>query len=116
MIPAPTLPDLAAAVCAVCILLIPAAGAGLLLINAGMIRSRSVAHSAMASLCAISVAAIAYFLCGFSWQGIAGGPAYAVSLNGTLWNWIGAGSFFLRGVALDGSPASLAVLLGMFSA
>jgi Amt family ammonium transporter len=110
-----SLPDLAAAVCALCILLVPAAAAGLALINAGLTRSRNTAHAMLASLCTLAIAAVAYFLCGFAWQGFAGLPAYAVSVNGTLWNWIGAGSFFLRGVELDGSPASLAILLGMFS-
>ncbi len=93
MTPAP-LPDLAAAVCALCILLVPAAGAGLVLLNAGLTRSRNAAHAMLAAICAVAVSAFAYFVCGFAWQGFAGLPAYAVSLNGTLWNWIGADPFF----------------------
>ena len=111
-----TLPDLAAALCAVCILLVPLAGAGLALINTGLGRSRNAAHSMMSSLCVLAVAAAAYFICGFSWQGFPGRAAYAMEAGGKMWNWIGADPFFLRGVDFGGSSASLAALLGMFSA
>ena len=69
------------------ILLVPFAGAGLALINTGLGRSRSAAHSMLASLCVMSVAALVYMACGFSWQGYAGGPAHVFSLAGTSWNW-----------------------------
>jgi len=113
--PPAALPDLAAAVCVLCILLVPLAGAGLALINAGLGRSRNAAHAMMSSLCVLAVAAAAYFICGFSWQGFPGRAAYAVQAGGKLWNWIGADPFFLRGVD-SASPAVLAALLGMFSA
>jgi hypothetical protein len=69
----------------------------------------------MASTCVIAVAAAAYFVCGFSWQGYIGGPAHSFTVAGKGWNWIAAEPFFLRGLELDGSPASLAVWLQILS-
>lgn len=103
------------AICVVFILLAPFALAGLSLINTGLGRSRSAAHSMMAALCVTAIAALAYFVCGFAWQGFPGGPAHVLTAAGKEWNWIGAGPFFLRRFELDASPAALAVLLGMFS-
>ncbi|HZM10440.1 MAG TPA: hypothetical protein VFC15_09545 [Candidatus Limnocylindrales bacterium] len=117
MIPAsaPAFSDTSAgAVCLVSILLIPLAMAGLAVMNSGLGRSRSAAHVMLASLCAISVAAIVYVVCGFSWDGFAGGPAHVWLLRGKPWNWIAAEPFFFRGIELDGSPASLAALLQLF--
>ncbi|HXQ26617.1 MAG TPA: hypothetical protein VN822_09445 [Candidatus Acidoferrales bacterium] len=113
--PAPTLTDTAAALCAVLIFLVPCAAAGLALINTGLGRSRSAAHLMMSSLCVLSIAALVYIVCGFAWQGFIGGPSHSVSLAGKSWNWIAAEPFFLRHQPLEGSPASLAALLGMFS-
>ena len=98
------------------IFLVPLAGAGLALINTGLGRSRSAAHSMMASLCVIATAALVYFVFGFSWQGFPGLPAHAITVGGKSWNWIAAQPVFLRGLALDGSPASLAVLVADASA
>ncbi len=112
---APILSESAAVICFVAILLVPFAGAGLSLINTGLGRSRSAAHLMMSSLCALSVAALVYFVCGFAWQGYFGGPGYQLVLSGRGWNWIAAGPFFLRGVQLASSPASLAMLLGLMS-
>ena len=106
----------AAALCVVMILLVPFAGAGLALINTGLGRSRSAAHSMLASLCAVAVAALAYFICGFAWQGFAGRPAHVATIAGAGWNWIAAEPFFLRGLSLDASGPSLAAWLGIFSA
>ncbi len=103
------------ALCLVLILLVPLAGAGLALINTGLGRSRSAAHSLMASLCVMATAALVYFVCGFSRQGFPGLPAHAIAVGGKSWNWLAAQPFFLRGLALDGSPASLAVWLEMLS-
>jgi Amt family ammonium transporter len=114
--PSPALPEVAAAICALSILLVPLAGAGLALVNAGLGRSRNAAHAMMSSLCVLAVASAAYFICGFSWQGFPGRAAYAAQAGGKLWNWIGADPFFLRGIDFSGSTASLAALLGMFSA
>ena len=104
------------ALCFLFSLLVPLAGAGIALINAGLGRSRSAAHAMLASLSVIAVAALAYFVCGFAWQGFAGLPAHTLTVAGKTWNWLAAEPFFLRGLALDGSPASLAVWLGMLSA
>lgn len=116
MIPAPVLETPAWEICLLSVLLIPLAMAGLALINNGLGRARSAAHAMLASLCVISVAFIVYVVCGFSWAGFAGGPAHLWILGGKPWNWIAAEPFFLRGVELDGSPASLAALLQMFGA
>lgn len=109
------MPDTTAVLCLLLIFLVPFAAAGLALINAGLGRSRSAAHAMMSSLCVLSVAALAYFVCGFAWQGFAGGAAHSMTIGGKSWNWIAAEPFFLRHLALDGSPPSLAALLGMVS-
>lgn len=114
-LPAPVLSATAAALCVVLIFLVPCAAAGLSLINAGLGRSRSAAHAMMASLCALAIAALVYFVCGFAWQGFPGQPAHFLMAGGKSWDWIAAQPFFLRGLKLDGSPASLAVWLQMLS-
>jgi len=106
----------ASILCLFFIFLVPLAPAGLSLINTGLGRSRSAAHAMLASLCVMAVGAIAYALCGFAWQGFAGGAAHSLRVAGKEWNWIAAEPLFLWGRALDGSPASLAVLLQMLSA
>ncbi len=106
----------ATALCFLLALLAPLAGAGLGLINAGLGRSRSAAHAMLASLSIIAIAALAYWACGFAWQGFAGRPAHTIELAGKTWNWLAAEPFFLRGLPLDGSAASLAAWRGMLSA
>ena len=117
MIPSPTanISFPASLLCLAFIFLVPCAAAGLALIGNGLGRSRSASHSMMSSMCVLAVAALAYFVFGFAWQGFAGGPAHVASLAGKEWNWIASGRFFLAHQALDGSPASLAALLGIFS-
>lgn len=115
MTPSPVLTDIAALLCLLSILLVPFAIAGLSLINTGLGRSRSASHMMLSSLCLVSVAALIYFVFGFAWQGYSGGPGYQFFISGRPWNWIGAGAFFFRRIDLDGSAASLAALLGMFS-
>ncbi len=102
-------------VCVVFVLLVPCAAAGLALVNTGLGRSRSAAHMMMSSLCVLGVAALVYFVCGFAWQGFAGIPSHLLIIGRKPWSWLGAGPILLRRHPLDGSPASLAVLLGMFS-
>ncbi len=111
----PMLSSTAAALCVFSILLVPLAVAGLALIYSGLGRSRSAAHTMMASLCVMAVAAVVYFICGFAWQGYGSLPGHAIAFRGKPWNWISTGHYFLRGLALDGSPASLAAWLGMLS-
>jgi len=114
-LPSRALPDLAAALCFLFILLVPFAAAGLAMINTGLGRSRNAAHMMLSSLCVIAVAAVVYFAIGFSWQGYSGRPGYAFTVSGKLWNWIAAEPFFWRGLKMDGSADSLAALLGMLS-
>jgi Amt family ammonium transporter len=111
----PAFSETATALCIVCIFLVPFAGAGLSLINAGLSRSRSAAHLMLAALCVIAVAALVYFVCGFAWQGFIGQPANAFVVAGRAWNWIGAEPWFFRRLPWDGSPASLAAWLQMLS-
>jgi len=114
--PVPALSETATAVCVLSILLVPFAAAGLALVNAGLVRSRSAAHSMLASLCVMAVGAVVYFVCGFAWQGFAGRPAHALTLAGRAWSWIAAEPFFWRGLEFNGSPASLAAWLGALGA
>lgn len=111
----PFLSEAAAAICLLFIFLAPLAGAGLALINTGLGRARSAAHQMMSSLCAVSIAAVVYFVLGFAWQGFPGGPEHVANLDGKGWGWIAAQPLFLRHVMLNGSPASLVALLGMIS-
>jgi Amt family ammonium transporter len=69
----------------------------------------------LAPVAVTAVAVLVYFVCGWSWQSFPGRPAHAFPLAGKSWNWIAAEPFFLRGLALDGSPAALAAWLQMFS-
>jgi ammonium transporter, Amt family len=104
------------AFCVIFILLVPLAGAGLALINTGLGRSRSAAQLMMSSLCVVSIAALAYFVCGFAFQGFPNQSAHWLRIGGKGWNWLADGHLFLHHVALNGSPTSLAALLGMLSA
>ena len=113
--PVPALSEAAAALCIIFILVIPLAGAGLALINTGLGRSRSAAHSMLTALCVIGVAALVYFACGFAWQGYIGRPAHILSISGKAWDWIAAEPFFFRGLQFDGSPAALVAWLQMLS-
>lgn len=101
--------------CLLFILLVPFAGAGLAIINSGLGRSRNAAHMMLSSLCVFALAAVVFFVIGFAFAGYPGGLAYEFIIRARPWNWIAAGHFFLRGVPLDGSPASLIAFLGMMS-
>jgi ammonium transporter, Amt family len=101
--------------CVILIFLVPFAAAGIALINTGLGRSRSAAHTMMCSLCVFSVAALAYFACGFAWQGFAGGPSHMLSVNGKEWSSIAAQPFLLRHLDVGGWPAFSSALLGLLS-
>jgi Amt family ammonium transporter len=103
------------ALCLLLIGLVPFAAAGLALMNTGLGRLRSAAHSMMSSLCVLSVAVLVYFLWGQSLQGFPGDSAHTAIIGGQNWNILAAGSLFFRHLPLGGSPASLAALLGMIS-
>lgn len=111
----PALSETTVALCSLLILLVPLAIVGLALINTGLGRSHSAAHTLLASLSAFAIAAGVYFVCGFAWQGYAGGAARSLMVGGKPWNLLAAQSFFLRGVPLNGSPASLVIWLQLFS-
>ncbi len=113
--PVPALSVAAAALCIVFILVVPLAGAGLALLNTGLGRSRSAAHSMLTALCVIGIAALVYFACGFAWQGYIGRPAHILSVSGKTWNWIAAEPLFFGGLKFDGSPAALVAWLQMLS-
>ncbi len=72
------------------------------------------AYMMMSSLCALAVACLVYFVCGFSWQGYIGGPEHALTITGKSWNWIAAQPLFFRTFAFDGSAASVAALFQIF--
>ena len=107
--------DSSSAICLLLILLIPIAAAGLAMINTGLGRSRNAAHMMLTSLCAMGVAAIVYFAVGFSWQGFPGSAAHVLTIAGKPFDWIASMPFFMRGLPLDGSRASLVALFGLFS-
>jgi len=116
MIPAASAPSEAAtALVLACLLLIPLAIAGLALVNAGLGRTRSASHAMLASLLVVSIAAVAYFVCGNAIQGFSGGPARTIAAAGKQWNWIAAQLLFLRGLPLDGTLACLIVWLELLS-
>src|SRR6202051_1811778 len=113
--PAQKLTDVTTFSCLFFIFLVPLAAAGLALMNVGLGRSRSAGHMMMASLCALAVAGIAYFVIGFAWQGAIGEPAHALILSGKSWNWIAAEPFFFRKLSFDASATALTALLQLFS-
>jgi len=110
----PALSEATVVFCSVLILFIPLAIAGLALINTGLGRSHSAAHTLFSSLCAFVVAAFAYVLCGFAWQGYAGGVAHQALIEGKAWNWLAAQGFFLRHAALNASAPGLTIWLQVF--
>lgn len=109
------LPPEAAAAVTIATLLIPFALVGLSLINVGMVRSRNATHTIMCSLCVIGVSALAYFVCGYSWQGVPGAPGFAVQIESKPWDWISNLPLFWRGLDWSGSPAALAVCMQLFT-
>jgi Amt family ammonium transporter len=112
--PAAKLSEVSTLACLFFIFLVPFAAAGLGLMNVGLGRSRSAGHMMMSSLCALAVACLVYFVCGFSWQGYIGGPEHALTITGKSWNWIAAQPLFFRTFAFDGSAASVAALFQIF--
>lgn len=99
--------------CIVCLLIAPLACAGLALINTGLGRARSAAHTMTAALCAIAVSTCVYVVAGHSWQGFAGDAACRFFIGGKTWDWLGHESPFFGGLSFDGSPAFLAGWMGI---
>jgi Amt family ammonium transporter len=103
-----------AAICFLCMLLIPCALGGLALMGAGLCRSRNAAHSLLGALCTAGVAGISYLAVGAAWQGFAGQPGHSLQIGGVTWDWIGAGPLLLRGVEKDVTYALVAAF-GFFA-
>jgi Amt family ammonium transporter len=103
------------AVCMVCILLVPLAGAGLALVNTGFGRGRSAAHSMLSAMCVFAVAVLVFLSIGFAFQGFVGEPAHLLRFGGRQWNLLGDDRFMMRGVVFDGSALSLVACLQLFS-
>jgi Amt family ammonium transporter len=93
--------EVTAAICGLCILMVPLAAAGVALINAGLGRSKSAAHVMTASLCAFATAGLVYFVVGFGIQSHPGLSSPTAMLGGKPWSWIGGGPFFFRGLKFD---------------
>jgi Amt family ammonium transporter len=108
------LPEATTVACLLFIFLVPFVAVGLAIMNVGLGRSRSAGHMMMASLTALAVAALAYFVCGFSWQGYVSLPGHVIHAGGKSWDWIAAEPFFFRKLAWDGAPESLAALFQIF--
>ncbi len=115
MTPSTQANDLSLWACVVLVAIVPLALAGLVLMNAGLGRTRSAAHSMLASMAAMAVAALVYCMIGFSWEGIAGGPAHSLMLAGRRWDWIAAAPFCLRGLPPAATWSHLQVLLQVFA-
>jgi Amt family ammonium transporter len=112
--PAAKLPEATLVACLFFIFLTPFIAAGLAIMNVGLGRSRSAGHMMMASLTALAVAALAYFVCGFSWQGYIGSSGHLINAGGKGWDWIAAEPFFFRKLSWDGSPGSLVAFFQIF--
>ncbi len=92
--------------CILFLMLAPLSGCGLALINAGLGRSRNAAHSMVAALCIIAVAACAWFVCGWAFEGYPGGLTLNFEAGGKQWYWLGAEPWFFRGLAVSLSSGS----------
>jgi Amt family ammonium transporter len=99
----------------VLIILSPLSVVGLALLNTGLTRSRSAAHTITSSLCVFGVAAISYVAVGFALQGTIGGLQNVVVVAGRPWGWLASGTVFLRSVRFDASLAAPTALLQMIS-
>jgi len=103
------------------LLLTPLASAGLALIHQGLGRSRSAAHSMLATLCALAIAAIVFTLLGNAWAGYPGGPSHTLQIAGASWNpswnasWNWLGSLPLTASANSTGIAALALILQVFT-
>jgi Amt family ammonium transporter len=115
--PSHELSEIQTALGIVFLLIAPLAGAGVALMNAGLGRLRNAAHAMMAALCAVAVAACAYFVFGRAFQGFAGSPGHVLLIGGRSgakpWDWLGAQPLFFGGLDASHSTAFLAAWMGM---
>jgi ammonium transporter, Amt family len=97
------------------IFLVPLAMAGLALMNTGLGRTRSAAHSMLTALATMALAACVYCLLGFCWEGFAGQAGHSIFLGGKPWNWIASDPSLLRGPAFGGSAEATSAFLQVFT-
>ncbi len=103
-------------------MLAPLAGGGLALMNAGLGRTRNAAHSMMAALCVIAVAAHAFISSAAARsRGIPAALPRVLTVAWQTWDWLGAEPWFFRGLPMNGftpgaPPAFLFAWLGMVGA
>jgi Amt family ammonium transporter len=111
---APVLSDAVFALTLALLLICPLAIAGVALINTGLGRSRSAAQALLGNLTIVAVAAIVFTLVGASFAGtlpgVSGSAGFTFHAAGKLWNWLGEGSFLLRGLGNAAPQSQLALL------
>lgn len=105
----PVLSELGEALCFLFILLIPLAVTGLALLNCGLGKAHSAAHSMLAALGATGVASIVYVAIGYAWQGYIGDASHVFHAAGKPVNWLGAAPFFLQGFDWSGARSLVLV-------
>lgn len=112
--PAPAMSEAVFALALALLLLAPLAIAGVALINTGLGRSRSAAQALLGSLALIAVGVIVFAVIGAtltgSLPGSSGSAGFSFQAAGKSWNWLGAGSFLLRGFSAAAPQTQLAVL------
>ena len=110
----PAMSDALFALTLALLLICPLAIAGVALINTGLGRSRSAAQAMLGNLALVAVAAIVFALVGVTLTGALPGASasagFTFHVAGKPWNWLGAGSFYLRGLGSAAPQAQLAVL------
>lgn len=111
---APVLSDAVFALTLALLFICPLAIAGVALINTGLGRSRSASQALLGNLVIVAVAAIVFALVGASFAGIlpgvSGSAGFTVHAAGKPWNWLGEGSFLLRGLGAATPQSQLALL------
>jgi len=116
MVPAtgPAMSDAVFALTLALLLVCPLAPAGVALINAGLGRSRSTAQALLGNLALVAVAAVAFLFVGAAIAGTLpgahAGAGFTFFAGGKPWNWLGAGSFLLRGLESANPTTQLQLL------
>jgi ammonium transporter, Amt family len=106
---------LEAAVAIALLLVAPLALAGLSLINAGLGRSRSAAHSMLGSLAIATASVLGFALVGAAIAAPALGSGHVFNLSGKPWSWAGTGPWLLSGFATLPARAQLGTLFEMIA-
>lgn len=95
---------------------VPLAAVGIALMNAGLNRTRSVAHGLFLALCTFSIGAVVYFVLGFAIQGVPRAPTSTLAAGTKHWDWIGGGTLFGHGLTPDAVLSWQFLLFGMMAA